>query len=444
MTLVNSMRVLFASMPFDGHLGPVLGVAAHFAQAGHEVAVYTGPSYATKLQALGLRHFPYRRAKDVNTHNLVEHVPEYANVRPGPKQIEIASTQIFFANCAGHFDDVREIQREFAFDAFVADGALYAAYLVRQKLSPNVFLLGPGPTPAPRGANSPPPFFGLRPATNPVTRVWHRVVESLIDRTNRRGVALFEALLAREGLPPLDVHVFDLPCRAAVTLFQSGCPGMDFPRDDWPANYRFVGPLLPPRRTSGGELGFADLRAKHEKLVVISQGTVDNREPAKLFVPALEALAGGPHLVVATTGGSHTAELRARFSHSNVIIEDWIDYDQLMAEADVFVSNGGYGSVMHALLHGVPVVSAGKLEAKNDINARLAFRGLAIDLDTERPTPKQVAAGVARALVDTRLREHVERVRDELRAYRPYETIEADVSEHVRAAAAAPGRARSA
>ena len=39
--------------------------------------------------------------------------------------------------------------------------------------------------------------------------------------------------------------VFDLPWDAATLFFQTGVPEMDFPRSDWPANHRFVGPLRP-------------------------------------------------------------------------------------------------------------------------------------------------------------------------------------------------------
>src|SRR4051812_4165712 len=99
-------------MPFDGHLGPVLDVAAHFQARGHEVAVYTGPSYAPKLARLGLRHLPYRRAKDVNTDNIAEHIPEYAKMRQGPKQLELTLTAIFFGNTEAHYRDIAEIQGE--------------------------------------------------------------------------------------------------------------------------------------------------------------------------------------------------------------------------------------------------------------------------------------------------------------------------------------------
>lgn len=67
------MRVLFASMPFDGHFMPMTGLALHLRRHGHDVRFYTGPSYARRLAALDVPHLPFRRATEVNGDNLAEH-----------------------------------------------------------------------------------------------------------------------------------------------------------------------------------------------------------------------------------------------------------------------------------------------------------------------------------------------------------------------------------
>ena len=160
---------------------------------------------------------------------------------------------------------------------------------------------------------------------------------------------------------------------------------------------------------------------------MVSQGTVDNRDPEKLFVPALTALAGTEHLVVACTGRRHTDALRARFPHDNVVVEDWVDFDTLLPRADLFVCNGGYGSIMQALIAEVPICRPASSKAKNDINARLAYRGFGLDLKTERPKPDQIAAGVKRVLGDPSFKQNVARAAEALKASRPLETMEAAI-----------------
>ena len=420
---IGRLRVLFASMPFDGHFLPLTGIARHLHTQGHDVRCYTGPSYARRLASLGVPHLPFRRATEINGENLAEHFPEVEKLK-GPKRIAFDLERIFFGNTQAHFDDLREIRQEFPFDRLVADGAFYAAYLVARKLDVPVYGIGPGPTPAPTSPTAPPPFFGLTPATNPLARLKHRIVRAMVESTTKPGMRVFNALLASEGLPAYERSVFDLPWDAATLFFQTGVPGMDFPRSDWPENHRFVGPLLPPSTATTTSLPFADKLARFGSLVVVSQGTVDNRDPDKLLVPALTALAGSEHLVVACTGRRNTDALRERFGRDNVVVEDWVDFDVLLPRADLFICNGGYGSIMHALMNDVPILSAGKLEAKNDINARLAYRGLGLDLKTERPTANNIAAGVRRMLGDATYKQHVARVSAELKACRPLETIE--------------------
>src|SRR5262245_14035350 len=112
------MRILFASMPFDGHFLPLTGLAEHLARAGHDVRFYTGPSYARRLAAVGVPHLPFRRATEVNADNLALHFPEVERLR-GPKRIAFDLEKVFFANTGAHFADVREIREEFVFEVLV-------------------------------------------------------------------------------------------------------------------------------------------------------------------------------------------------------------------------------------------------------------------------------------------------------------------------------------
>ena len=79
---------------------------------------------------------------------------------------------------------------------------------------------------------------------------------------------------------------------------------------------------------------------------------------------------------------------------------DFINYDDLFPHVDVFVTSGGFGSNLAAFLHGIPVVGAGKREGKNDVNARIGYNNLGIDLRSERPKPAAIRNAVRRLLDD--------------------------------------------
>jgi UDP:flavonoid glycosyltransferase YjiC (YdhE family) len=421
------MRILFASMPMDGHFNPLTGLAVHLRERGHDVRWYTAPSYAPRLEALGVPHFPFARAKDLNGENLTEHFPEYAKLGLGPKAIAFALEKIFFGNLEAHLHDVLDLRARFPFEALVFDCAFYAGRLIAEKSGMAAYPVWAGPTPAPVSKTAPPPFFGLRPMHGPIGRLRDAVVSKMLSSSTKKGMSLWNELREREGLPRWDGNLFDLHNETSAAMFMVGVPSMDFPRADWPDKLEFVGPLVAHRRSPVGALppSIADKLGSYSgRVVVVAQGTIDNRDPEKLFVPALTALQGSRYLVVATTGGRHRDELRRRFPADNIVVEDFVDYGAMMPQTSLFISNGGYGSVLQALKHGVPLLLAGKLEAKNDINARLDYRGYGLDLRTERPTPKQVARGVERVLGDPSYRARVSELRTELERYDPFAIIE--------------------
>jgi UDP:flavonoid glycosyltransferase YjiC (YdhE family) len=66
----------------------------------------------------------------------------------------------------------------------------------------------------------------------------------------------------------------------------------------------------------------------------------------------------------------------------------------VLPKVDVFVTNGGYGSVNQAMSFGIPLVSAGKTEDKADVNARVGWSGVGINLATNEPTPDALREAV--------------------------------------------------
>ena len=74
------------------------------------------------------------------------------------------------------------------------------------------------------------------------------------------------------------------------------------------------------------------------------------------------------------------------------------------------VTNGGYGAVQKALGYGVPLVVAGATEDKPEVAARVGWSGAGINLRTQAPTPKAIAAAVRSVLTDGRYRAAAQRL----------------------------------
>jgi UDP:flavonoid glycosyltransferase YjiC (YdhE family) len=125
--------------------------------------------------------------------------------------------------------------------------------------------------------------------------------------------------------------------------------------------------------------------------------------------------------VIATTGGSKTQELKKRYSHRNIIIEDFIPFADVMPYADAYITNGGYGGVMLGIENELPLVVAGIHEGKNEINARIGYFELGINLGTEKPKPTQMKKAIEQVISDTKYKENVMRLAKEFSTYNPSE-----------------------
>jgi UDP:flavonoid glycosyltransferase YjiC (YdhE family) len=421
-------RILFASVPFDGHFNPLTGIATHLQGLGHDVRWYAGPGYTDRLANLGIPHLPFRAAPEINASNIHEHFPQRENLK-GLKLIRFEFKNVIVGNTGAYFDDVAAIyDHEFRFDALVCDAMFYAYALVAQALKRPVHVVQPAPMMF-SSKNTPPNFAGLTPAKTAVGRFVHQRLRALMENASMNdGMKVFHQAFADRGRQAPSGSIFDLPLSCATHVFQSGVPGFAYPRRDLSPKVVFTGPLLPNRRPPHEPpTTFTRHLRPGRKVIVISQGTVDNQDPSKLITPALDALRGSGHLIFVATGGVHTAELRQAYPDDLVVIDDFWDFAGLFEHTDLFICNGGYGSILLSLRAGVPVLSAGVREGKNDVNAHVRYFGVGIDLRTEQPKSEKIRRAVDQLLADQSVKANVTRLATELRSYDP----NAIITEHL-------------
>jgi UDP:flavonoid glycosyltransferase YjiC (YdhE family) len=125
--------------------------------------------------------------------------------------------------------------------------------------------------------------------------------------------------------------------------------------------------------------------------------------------------------VIVTTGGSKTQELQIKYGQENIIVEDFIPFEDILPYTDVYITNGGYGGVMLGIQNQVPMIVAGVHEGKNEICARVGYFKLGINLKTETPIPMQVKNAAEEILGNPIYKENVSRLSKEFSNYAPNE-----------------------
>jgi UDP:flavonoid glycosyltransferase YjiC (YdhE family) len=421
-------KILFASIAYDGHFNPLTGLAVHLKKAGHDVRWYTGSIYSEKLKKLDIPLYPFTIALDLNQYNLDEMFPERLKRKGQVSRLQYDLKTSFVQRAPEFYADIQEINRTFPFDLMIADVMFTAIPLVKEALGKPVLAIGIVPLVetsrdlAPAGLGIPPArsFWGRRK----LAFLRYLTAKVLF----REPYQLYRSIMKEYGIDPGKKDMVDLLVQKATLFLQSGTPGFEYQRSDLGANIRYIGALVPHSSGHRPVFSLPEKVRKFGKVILVTQGTIE-KDPEKLIVPTLEAFKNSEFLVIATTGGSRTAELKKRFPQENFIIEDYIPFNDIMPFTDVYVTNGGYGGVMLSIENKVPMVVAGVHEGKNEINARVSYFQLGVNLNTERPKPPQVRAGVAQVLANGLYKTNVERLSKEFLAYDPLRLTEQYIAE---------------
>jgi MGT family glycosyltransferase len=421
------IKILFANVPADGHFNPLTGLAAHLKNIGCDVRWYSSSEYAGKIKNLDIPFYPFKKAMELTLETLDYHFPERKHIKGTIRKLNFDIVNFFILRSTEYYADIKEIHEHFPFDLMIADVAFSGIPFVKDKmnipvLAASIFpLMETSKDLAPNG-------LAITPATTFLGRRKQDFLRFLADNVLfKKPNKIMRRLFARHGIT-MDGNIFDSLIRKSTMVLQSGSPGFEYKRSDMSKNVRFVGALLPHSKKKQQSPWYDKRINQYRKIVLVTQGTAE-KDVTKLLMPTLEAFKNTDYLVIATTGGSQTAELRTKFPQHNFIIEDFIPFNEVMPHCSAYITNGGYGGVMLGISNGLPMVVAGVHEGKNEINARVGYFGLGVNLRTELPKPAQIKAAVEKVITDKSFRKNVVKLNQELSAYNPQHLVEKYVFE---------------
>ena len=147
----------------------------------------------------------------------------------------------------------------------------------------------------------------------------------------------------------------------------------------------------------------------------VTLGTTFNGEPG-VFEMVLEGLRDVDGNVIATTGGAiDPTSFGPQPVH--VRLARYIPQGALLARCNAVVAHGGYGSLMGALKHGLPVVSVPLAAPDNVVNAsRLEQLGAGLAVHEDTRSSRAVTEAVRAVLTDGRYRVAAQGLADEIAA----------------------------
>lgn len=400
-------RVLVCAVPSVGHVAPLLALSRAMAARGHDVHVYTGARFRNRVQAAGARFETMSAALDPDGRPLEDFLPELRDLT-GLANLRYALKHFFIDSGLGQLTDLREIVPRLRPDVIVVDAAFRGADLLHE--------LGEGPPwvavgvmPLMLSSRDTPPFGpGILPLPGRLGRLRNVVLQRAARVLMRDVIGHADGQRSGLGLPPRRELVFDSALSPYLYL-QTGVPALEYPRSDLPPQVHFVGLMTEPPSVETQDLPpwWGEVVHSDRPVVHVTQGTVST-DPQELLIPTLRALADADVLVVATTGGLSTRVLGDL--PANARAADFVPHSALLPHVSVMVTNGGFGGVLGALAHAIPLVVGGSTQDKPEVASRVQFAEAGINLRTGKPTEADIRHAVDRVLTDPRFRRGAEAV----------------------------------
>jgi UDP:flavonoid glycosyltransferase YjiC (YdhE family) len=228
-------------------------------------------------------------------------------------------------------------------------------------------------------------------------RAQHEKRERLLLRPIQ---AAAEKVLAAPGARPLPCPLLESMSTLPDLYLHPGIAGFQYGTNSSPESpVHYIGRLhLPPGPHSLP--GWWHDLDETKRLVLVTQGTVANRDFGQLVGPALKGLAEEKDVTVLVTTGGQPAESIPVDIPANARVAAFLPYESVLPKVDLLITNGGYGTVNMALAQGVPIVSAGLTEDKEEVSAHVQWSGAGIDLRTNQANPEMVRSA-ARQILDS-------------------------------------------
>jgi MGT family glycosyltransferase len=367
---VGRMKILVAGWDSGGGVEAVQTVVGRAVARGHRVRVLGTEGLRSRFESAGATFVRYRYAPDNDmTDPDTDLIKDWQSRNLLTQWRRVRDRQL--CGPAREFcrDVAEELQREPA-DVAVVDTMIPAAMFGAEAAGVPAVIVMHGPYLIPH-PEIPPIGTGLMPAKGPLGRLRDRSAAAATNAAFRSAMPALNQARAEVGLAPVRDWP-DLMSQADRVLVCSS-PSYDFAPGSAPANVRYVGPQLDdhPGEGSGGSW------AGSPGWVLVGLSSTIMRQEG-LLQRAADALGQLPVRGLVTTGPAVDPAVIS--APDNVTVTRWVRHADVLPYSSAVITHGGHGTVMKALIAGVPLVVVPMGRDQPDNAARVVHAGAGVRL----------------------------------------------------------------
>ena len=387
------MKILVAGWDSGGGVEAVQTMVGRAVTRGHQVRVLGTEGLRSRFESAGATFLRYRYAPDNDMSKPeTDLIKDWQTRNPVSQWQRVRDRQL--CGPAREFcrDVSEELQREAA-DVVVVDTMIPAAMFGAEASGVRSVIVMHGPYMIPR-PDIPPLGTGWMPGKGPLGRLRDRSAAAVTLAVFRSWMPALNRVRAEVGLPPVR-GLPGLMARADRVLVCSS-PSYDFGSGSVPANVRYVGPQLDddPGEGSGewraGEPGQPLVLVGLSSTVMLQEG---------LLQRAADALGQAQVRGLVTTGPAVDPAVISALP--DVTVTRWVRHADVLPHCSAVITHGGHGTVMKALIAGVPLIVVPLGRDQPDNAGRVVYVGAGIRL-RKNASADALRTAISRVIDDPR------------------------------------------
>ncbi len=398
-------KILVLTVPAEGHFNPFVPIITGLVKRGHEVVCFAGSAFRHRVEKTGATFRPPPPKWDFGETEIYDFFPELRK-KKGLAQLTYYFKHVMFDPVPDILSTLKNELENFHADVMISDTFMIVGSWIKELDKTPCVRISVVPLNMP-GKNIPPFGFGLLPGKSFLSRWRNNLIKWIFQEFIIKDVLKYGNKIRKQaGLPvkTLFTKVYD----GSDLILHTSTPAFEYPRDKYPPNFRFIGPIIiPPVKDYEKPAWWPEIE-KGLPVVLINQGTVA-KNYNDLIIPSISGLKDEQMVVLAVP----VAKGELTNLPENAYTEPYIPFGNLLPHVDVFITNGGFGGTQNALAHGIPVIIAGATEDKMEVSARVEYAGAGINLRKHKPSPGDIRKAVRKILSDPSYRERARELQND-------------------------------
>jgi zeaxanthin glucosyltransferase len=391
--------------PGAGHLNPMSALGFELQQRGYRVTMFGLPDvqpYATAaqidFQPIGLAKYPLGSVKRSQERlGKLDGIPAL-----------LYTIELFRQGTEAVLGDIPTACRQVGIEALLIDqvlleGSTIAEYLKLPFITVcNALLLNSEPT-------VPPTLLGWDYDPSWLGQLRNQIGTNLLKLAGIPVQLIINQYREKWGLAPLSSSQ-PLNLWSTKTIISQQPPAFEFPRQELPDYFHFVGPLV--NNSARAEIPFPWDKLTGKPLIYASLGTIQNKILGVFIQIAYACLGLDVQLVISLGGATEPAELG--YVPGSPIVVKAAPQLALLKRASLCITHAGMNTTLESLSNGVPMVAIPITNDQPAVAARIAWTKTGEVVELNNCTVDTLKTAITQVLVQPEYRQNALKLKAEI------------------------------